>query len=413
MELHGPSLALGLGLAAPACAALLLLRAWRLRRRHETRGSRIVLAAALLWFFIGIASIAAAFLAPWDAEPPAWIPVALAAAAPALILASGLFLFGSSADRAKRARREAALQKLALSDPLTGLGNRAGLMASMEAEAKRAGRYGHPVSLVFFDLDHFKRVNDSWGHAAGDAVLKRAAALAGSLIRESDRLFRWGGEEFAVLAPDTSLAGASILAEKMRASMAAADFPDVGRQTASFGVAEWRTGETLGSWFERADSALYRAKNSGRNRVVAAEGAAALPAASLRLEWRAEWSSGDPAIDAEHRLIISMARDLINASLSLAPPGELSAGLAELLGETRRHFVHEEAILRDLGYPGLDKHAALHAELLGQAEALGRDQASVHGGPAIYFDFLVDRVVLGHMLKEDSLFFEYTRARKV
>ncbi len=180
-------------------------------------------------------------------------------------------------------RREAEgrareFERKADSDALTGLLNRLGFNGAFSREFERSRRYGHPLSVVILDLDHFKRVNDEHGHVAGDQVLVGVARLIESSTRESDIIARWGGEEFVVVAGMTAEKGAVQLAEKLRARMEATPLGPPGAVTGSFGVAELRPGESIEELLGRADEALYRAKNGGRNRVecagASADGAA-------------------------------------------------------------------------------------------------------------------------------------------
>ena len=155
-------------------------------------------------------------------------------------------------------------------DPLTGAGNRAGLDAALAREVELARRHGTPLSVVMIDVDRFKAVNDRFGHLAGDVVLEGFAARIRSCVRSSDLLFRFAGDEFAILAGNTPLAGAARAAERIRAAVAerALDTP-AGRVavTASFGVACRRRNESGVDLLARADGALYAAKAGGRNRV--------------------------------------------------------------------------------------------------------------------------------------------------
>jgi diguanylate cyclase (GGDEF)-like protein len=161
----------------------------------------------------------------------------------------------------------AKLEELATTDALTGAYNRRRFNDLTLSEAERVRRYGHPLSLLLLDIDHFKRVNDRHGHEAGDEVLVVLAGLIRGEIRATDRLARWGGEEFVVLSPDVTLEGEAELAERLRAALAAHDHASVGKVTASFGVTQHRPGETPDQLFARADEALYRAKEGGRDRV--------------------------------------------------------------------------------------------------------------------------------------------------
>ena len=125
--------------------------------------------------------------------------------------------------------------------------------------------------MIVFDLDFFKQVNDNWGHPVGDSVLKHTSQIAKRLLRKSDVFARMGGDEFMVIMPETSCAGARVAAEKIRSNITENPHPQAGLVTVSIGVAEWRTGESFGNWYERADDALYQAKKQGRNCIACAE----------------------------------------------------------------------------------------------------------------------------------------------
>jgi diguanylate cyclase (GGDEF)-like protein len=160
-----------------------------------------------------------------------------------------------------------ALEQLAAQDKLTNLYNRRKLDESFALEVARAERYGRPLSAILLDIDHFKAVNDTYGHPVGDAVLTETADRLRAALRTSDIPGRWGGEEFLILCPETPLETAVQLAERLRQNYEARDFPVAGRLTASFGVAAHRKGRRAEDILLLADAALYRAKNGGRNRV--------------------------------------------------------------------------------------------------------------------------------------------------
>lgn len=159
------------------------------------------------------------------------------------------------------------LEVLAVTDKLTGLYNRRKLDELLDEELVRAKRYGVSVSIVMLDIDHFKRVNDTYGHAAGDDVLVGIAKLLRDHSREADALGRLGGEEFVIVCRHCDAAASTAAASKLRESIAAHAFPCVGRVTASFGVATCRADDTAAKLLARADAALYRAKAAGRDRV--------------------------------------------------------------------------------------------------------------------------------------------------
>jgi diguanylate cyclase (GGDEF)-like protein len=170
------------------------------------------------------------------------------------------------------------LRKRAMLDELTGLLNRRGLDEAIDGLRGRKG----PHALIVLALDHFKRINDTLGHEAGDRVLRRVAAVMAQNIRHHDMLARWGGEEFVVICLDCSVADASSVAEKIRLRIAAGDM-DEGSHiplTASLGVAAMPEADSFSRSFRLADTAMYRAKSSGRNRVELADDGPPAPQAS-------------------------------------------------------------------------------------------------------------------------------------
>ena len=162
------------------------------------------------------------------------------------------------------------LEILATTDQLTGAFNRRKCEEILVHEVERFNRYDRTFSIVIFDIDHFKKVNDVYGHLVGDIVLKEIAGLIREKSRANDYLVRWGGEEFLILLPEIELSSAKTMAENIRVSIATHRFPEVEKITVSLGVTEFRSGDTTDRLLVRADEALYRAKNGGRNKVVEA-----------------------------------------------------------------------------------------------------------------------------------------------
>jgi diguanylate cyclase (GGDEF)-like protein len=164
------------------------------------------------------------------------------------------------------------LQKLAVTDPLTGIANRRALFDTLRHEMERHRRHGHPLAVILFDIDRFKDVNDTYGHAIGDAALKHVAHISQQMIRSTDALARYGGEEFVLIAVETNRTQALQLAERVRDALRNSHVPvdHLGlRVTASFGVAMLRADDTdPEQLLRRADAALYAAKSAGRDRVV-------------------------------------------------------------------------------------------------------------------------------------------------
>jgi len=191
----------------------------------------------------------------------------------------GALLLLVGRDMTERERLFREVERLSTTDPLTGLSNRRHFDAAAKLEIMRARRYGRPLSAVMADIDHFKRVNDTFGHSVGDRVLVAVSGLCLALARKTDLKARLGGEEFCLLLPETPFESARVLAERLRTDIEALPLEADGqafRITASLGIAGYTAGDELEALLERADRALYSAKESGRNRVILA----GLPTAS-------------------------------------------------------------------------------------------------------------------------------------
>jgi diguanylate cyclase (GGDEF)-like protein/PAS domain S-box-containing protein len=161
------------------------------------------------------------------------------------------------------------LKKMATTDNLTGIYNRHKFEEMFEIEIDRVLRYESPLTLIMLDIDHFKMVNDTYGHDVGDKVIKNIVAVVNKNIRTTDIFVRWGGEEFIILCPQTDSLNAATLAEKLRGAIEKSTLDKVGNITCSFGVTSYVKKESKNSFIKRLDSTLYKAKDEGRNTVVA------------------------------------------------------------------------------------------------------------------------------------------------
>jgi diguanylate cyclase (GGDEF)-like protein len=184
-------------------------------------------------------------------------------------IGGALIAFGIVASLFELNRSEALKEALTRSmlDELTGAGSRKLLHLILSQVQSHSKRHHTPTSLLIIDVDHFKQVNDTYGHLIGDEVLKAFATLLNTNIRQKDTLIRWGGEEFMIIIPDADRTHTAALAEKLRQTIEQHDFETIGHITASFGVTQIDPNESEEAIIKRADTALYRAKENGRNRV--------------------------------------------------------------------------------------------------------------------------------------------------
>jgi len=312
--------------------------------------------------------------------------------------------------------RITVLESLSATDRLTGAWNRVQLERMVDMEISRAKRFDESVTLILLDIDHFKPVNDTHGHLIGDAVLQEFVGRIRECMRDVDSLFRWGGDEFVVLAPSVAYHGGAVLAERLRKAIATAPFAHVGPLTASLGVTEHLHGASAESWFQRTDQALYAAKAAGRNRVhVDRQGNADIlvnqtETGVLRLCWQATFECGEPTIDAEHRELFDLGNAMIAAAIEQhSQPGLWRTTLDSMLIHLAQHFRHEEALLSQVGYARLAEHQRAHAGLMQRAENL---KAAVERGGATLghlINFLIKDVIVMHLLKVDKDFYPLLR----
>lgn len=315
----------------------------------------------------------------------------------------------------------AALEKLATEDRLTGLWNRHKFEAFAAAEIGRAHRYGLELALVIFDIDHFKRVNDIYGHQAGDLVLAGVSRLVRAHLRDSDGIGRWGGEEFLILTPSTDVHEAAALAEKLRRLIAIESFLEIDSVTASFGVSGLRRGDVLEHLVQRADRALYRAKEYGRNRVEIVEdeadgsgspGARGSRISALRLGWNDSFAFGIPELDREHRQLFELANSVIHAIEHDEPHEVARQCLIRLVEEFSEHCRNEENDMAAACYPGREDHIAAHQALRAQAERMIAEWRS--GEPGLseaglgeLVTFMVRNVIARHIMTADRAYAMY------
>jgi len=304
---------------------------------------------------------------------------------------------------------QSELEELVTRDRLTGIGNRLHFDQQIELEAARGKRYRVPVSVVLIDVDHFKRINDTFGHSVGDSILIDVTRRISSQLRDTDTIARWGGEEFAIIAPCTPMPGAESLAEKLRIAVAELPFDVVGTVTISAGVAQLLPGERARHWVARADRFLYQAKQLGRNRVCA-HAESSYGSTPFILVWGEQFMTGNPKVDAEHADIFRLSNELVLLQPD-TPLGQLVERLDALLKHITAHFQSEEGVLKELGCAEheIRIHSTNHQGLLTQAVELRRRLLAGEIGLSELGDFIVRRIAVGHLVGADLPLFASIR----
>lgn len=306
---------------------------------------------------VQLAGVGALFAAYLAIDEPGHLTAATWAATVGTLASLGLLL-ALDRDRTARAIRE--LTDAALRDSLTGLLNRRGFEEAFDVEIERARRTGQGLSVIVGDLDRFKRINDEHGHAAGDAVLRKVGEALRSSTRSWDGAARIGGEEFAILAPDTDEHGSYILAERIRGTIERAfESEEVGPLTASFGIVSYPVhGQTAATLLNAGDQALYAAKGLGRNRsVISSAEVPGILARTARTHERdpvelATLLSLAEALDvrdsgsATHCRRVGRYAELIARDLGLAPDSVERVRLAGVLHDVGRVGVPDELLAK-------------------------------------------------------------------
>ena len=301
----------------------------------------------------------------------------------------------------------AEVNQLATLDALTRLWNRRSIEERLQIEITSAKRYSNPLSMIMFDLDRFKHVNDTLGHDTGDEVLKRIAGLVKTTLRGSDIFGRWGGEEFLVILPQTSLEGALLVAEKIRQTMETYWHDQAGVVTASFGVAALEQGENSTSFWKRVDNALYRAKTNGRNLVSVSIEDQNFSRVLAHIEWVPEWETGDQKIDQLHCQVLDYANKFLDYSLTETPHKAILATLEDFYTLFQELCSYEEEILRQDNYPDLGILITEHQAALRSIQSLISGYQHREINPVTLYCFITDQIVVGHLINSDMKYFPY------
>ncbi len=305
----------------------------------------------------------------------------------------------------KLEKKNDELSRLALIDNLTGLANRHYLDYDLKFLTSNSRRNNTDLSMLMVDLDRFKLVNDTFGHLVGDDVLKQAAQILSESIRSSDRVYRWGGEEFVIVTPSTNNKQASIVAEKISQNFRNSKFDVIGNITVSIGVATFDSDEKVEDWFNRVDLALYRAKQTGRNRWVTWLDDESLPEYFDRFAWKTEYESGNKEIDNDHKQLAIHINKLHHLITNQYPIDTIHKAIFDMTEHIKKHFILEESILLKKEYKEYTEHRSIHQRILSEYEILLRKTLNGEITLAALMSYLVKEVLIEHISNEDSKFF--------
>lgn len=310
-------------------------------------------------------------------------------------------------ENAKKKAEE--LEYLSYHDQLTGIYNRHFFDTIIAEKMDKADKLNKPISMAILDIDHFKHVNDTWGHPVGDEVLKLTAKTTSDVNDESDFLVRLGGEEFVVLMPYTEIEAATFKAEKIRAAIEEKHHPVTGKQTVSIGVAERLKYESFKNWYRRMDESLYRAKQGGRNQVVSSDGSEKFHDMGECLDLKKESLIGNKEIDMQHYDINKIAKQLIRLIQENKEHQEIMMVLELLTIHIKDHFEYEDKYLFDIQYPENSLHEDEHRSLIEKLLQVKDDFSIGEVKPVALLSFIVDELMIGHLQNEDTKYFIYIK----
>lgn len=333
------------------------------------------------------------------------------------------FFISQIQDITKQKQLESELARLAMEDELTGVSNRRYFMECAKREIIRGSRFHEPQALMMIDIDHFKKINDSYGHDVGDEVLRTMAQECHNSLRVVDAFGRLGGEEFGALLLNTDADISKILAERLRKRIEDLTVETSGgtiQFTISIGLVTFTEPSlSVEDLMKIADDALYDAKETGRNKVVAHSASREVPSLTpreriftsfVRLEWKKEYESGCHPIDRQHQNLFLLSNDLLAAIISGLPDDQVEALGHELSDHLATHFRTEDEIIHNAGYPGADTHRRIHDKLLQDMRGFLDKFRHGHVTVVDLFNLVVIKIVRNHLLEEDRKFFPYIKS---
>lgn len=313
---------------------------------------------------------------------------------------------------------ELELENKAREDELTKVFNRRHFMALASREVVRGNRFHEPQAIMMIDIDHFKNINDTYGHDIGDEVLRVMARECSTSLRQVDVFGRIGGEEFGALLLNVGPAAAGKLAERMRKNieeLAVQTKKGTVRFTISIGLATFTDANLpLDDLLRKADEAMYEAKRTGRNKVIShaitsEERSPATDASSffIHLDWNQEFESGCTPVDVQHQNLFAICNDLLEAITSGQPDAKVTEIAQELTDHMIIHFRDEAALFCNTDYPNAEAHSREHNSLIQEMRSALTKFQNKQATVGDVFNLLVIKIVREHILTMDREFFPY------
>lgn len=312
-------------------------------------------------------------------------------------------------------------EKISLTDGMTGISNRRYLDDQVILEYFRMKRTGQPLSIIMLDVDFFKLYNDTYGHLQGDECLKNIArVMKNSVKRATDITARYGGEEFVILLPDTSDSGVQTVAERIRQNVELLNMEHTSSKIASFvtvsiGTATFNKYSDISPemMIQKADEALYKAKNSGRNRVIKNLDIVDKKEENfLRIIWSVNFESGHNKIDEQHKKLFEASNKIFENMFYLKSHDDQRSVILDIMTNLKEHFAYEEELLSTINYPEKSYHAQSHEKLIKDAEILIKKFDNKEIQAVEVLNFIIFDVIAEHLYKQDTLYFPYINVEK-
>lgn len=324
-----------------------------------------------------------------------------------LILARFIYKYITNFDVVLKDKIE--LEKKFILDRFTKIYTREYFHLRVQEEFSLSHRRKYPISMVYFDLDHFKEVNDNYGHFTGDKVLLEVVDIVKKIIRYEDVFSRWGGDEFILLLPHTDLKGAALISERIREGIESNELNQKYGVTASVGCSQWVECEYMESWFSRTDKALYTSKNTGKNKVTVNDHLKEVRIL-VKMQWNTDWNSGHDGIDREHQMLLDRCNSIIERSLSHSNFNETVRNVEAFIHEMEIHFKNEIEILQSCAYPDVETHIRIHEQLIEQSKEVLQNTIDERITTLELMDFLIGVVMQEHIQEEDRKYFNCLKA---